>query len=177
MYHNRNQRIYKENSKNEAPYAEGEWESYVKIQHAVQIKKEKFIETKKRTVFARLTGGHADHSSTTLVGVEYKHTQKNKPWFFQGWYRVSLPHICYGCDTTAPELHRGPKVLSVHSVRKLNSSPPYSYCQGNDFSGPTTWLPRLMGTFKGPSNSRYKIKSSRETFGYFGKERRFFARA
>ena len=34
-----------------------------------------------------------------------------------------------------------------------------------------------MGTFKGPSQWRYKIKTSIETFDYFGKERGFFARA
>jgi len=52
---------------------------------------------------------------------------------------------------TAPELHIGElKVLSSeHFIGNLNSTPPppYSYCQGNDFSGPTTWLPWLMGPF------------------------------
>jgi len=43
---------------------------------------------------------------------------------------------------TALELHKEvPKLLSVHSIGNLNSTPPFSYYQGNDFSDPTTWLP------------------------------------
>ena len=43
---------------------------------------------------------------------------------------------------TAPELHREvPKVLSVHSIRNLNSTPPFYFYPGNDFLDPTTWLP------------------------------------
>jgi len=79
---------------------------------------------------------------------------------------------------TAPELHIGvPKVLSVHSIGNLNSTPPFSFNLGNDFSDPTTWFSWLMGTFKGPSKCQYKIKISRETFGYLSKERGFFAMA
>jgi len=50
-------------------------------------------------------------------------------------------------DPTASELHRGePKVLSVHFIDNLKSTPPFSFYQGNDFTGPTTWLPGVMGT-------------------------------
>jgi len=41
--------------------------------------------------------------------------------------------------------------LSVHSIRNLNSTPPFCFYPRNDFSDPTTWLPWLMGTFKGNS--------------------------
>ena len=57
------------------------------------------------------------------------------------------PHCIFGAaltkKPTAPELRRvrgEPKVLSVHSIgqSKQHAAASYSYCQGNDFSGPTT---------------------------------------
>ena len=66
---------------------------------------------------------------------------------------------------SAPELHRGVfRVLSVHSIRNLNNTPPFSYNLSSDFSVPTTWLPWLIRAFKGPRRWRYRIKISRETF-------------
>ena len=110
-----------------------------------------------------------------------------------------LPRICCGSDKR-PDCARAAKrffchlwicllrvvgaeqVLSLHSIRNLNSTPSFSYYQANVFSGPKTWLPWLIGTFnvaflrKGP-RCKYKIKISRGKFGYFGIERGFFAKA
>jgi len=38
------------------------------------------------------------------------------------------------------------QLLSVHSIGNLNSTPPSSFTKGNVFSGPTNWLPWLLGT-------------------------------
>jgi len=128
-----------------------------------------------------LAGGHANHSATTpRWRREQTYALRIKPGSFKGCnesrrrtFAAALTKV-----PTAPQLQRGvPKVLSVHSIRKLNSLPLFSCYLGNGFTDPTTWLPWLMGTFKGHSKCRYKIKTSRETPGYFSKERGLFARA
>ena len=145
-------------------------------------------ERKKNTTEPRFEPVSPDWQADTLTtqpprldtAVNKTYALRTKPGSFKGC-NESRRRIFAAALTkvpTAPELHRGvPKVLSVHSIRKLNSTPPFSYYLGNDFSDLTTWLPWLMGTFKGPSKCQYKIKTSRETFGYFGKERGLFARA
>ena len=60
---------------------------------------------------------------------------------------VTVFSVALTKEPTATELHGGePKVSSECSIGNLNSTPPISYYQGKDFTGPTTWLQRFMGT-------------------------------
>ena len=135
-------------------------------------------ESNPRREINRRTRWPLSHDALLALGTNVRIKNKTTTKFvsFKGGNQ-SPPPIFAAAQTevpTSPEPHRGvPKVLRVHSIGNLNSTPPFSYYLGN-FSDPTTWLPWLMGTFKGPRKRRYKIKISRETFGYFSKERGFF---
>jgi len=94
-------------------------------------KKENCSGSKNRTRVARLTGGHANHSAITLCWHRVQtYAISTKPCSFEGG--TESHHRIFAAVLTtkpnSPELRRGePKVLSVHSIRKLNSTPPFSY--------------------------------------------------
>jgi len=77
------------------------------------------------------TGGHADHSASTPCWRRAQtHAIRTKPGSFKGGNKS--PHHIFAAAlatvSTAPELHRGvPKVLSVHSIDNLHSTPPFTY--------------------------------------------------
>ena len=125
---------------------------------------------------ARLTGGHADHSATTPCwrwGETY--AIRTKPGTFKGGNEP--PHRIFAAaltkDPTAPELHRRErKVLSVHSIGNLKSTPPLLLPRKR-LLRPDNLASITYGDIQGPQQESIRIKISRKTLGYFGPERGF----
>jgi len=105
-------------------------------------KDKKAAGSENRTRVARLTGAHADRSATTPCWQRAQnYAIRTKPRSFKGGTESHdrIFAVWQQNATRHSRVEENPKSWAC-TPRNLNSSPPFSYYQGNDFSGPTTWL-------------------------------------
>jgi len=95
----------------------------------------------------------------------YRLMHKNKTWFFQGWLRVSS-YLLRLWQKTRPRqrcIEENPKAWACTPYATWTARHRIAIAKATTFQARQPGFLWLMGTFKGPNKSRYKIKISRET--------------